>query len=88
MFSRRRTLTLHADNIYTHSVTHADGDWIRVVFRSEPRDQAPAPDPGWGDVALVAQHFEPGVLRIVDAITGERLAFPAKTCDELANVRD
>ncbi len=88
MFSRRRTITLRADDIHTRSIVHADGDRVRVLFCSEPKLAAQPPDPGWGDIALVAQHFEPSVLRVVDAITGERVTPPAKTCDELANVRD
>jgi|HubBroStandDraft_6_1064221.scaffolds.fasta_scaffold05072_8 hypothetical protein len=88
MFSRRRAITLRAEDIKTRSVIHADGDRVRVLYCSEPKLAAQPPDPGWGDIALVAQHFDPSVLRVVDAITGERLTPPAKTCDELANVRD
>jgi len=88
MFTRRRTLALRAADIRTHSVVHAEGASVRLLYCSEPRVDALPPDPGWGDVALVGQHFEPGVLRVVDAITGERLAIAARTCDELSNVRN
>ena len=88
MFTRKRTLVLRAADIHTYSVVHADGARVRVLYCSEPRvDPLPA-DPGWGDVSLVGQHFEPSVLRIVDAITGERLAIAAASCDALSNVRD
>ena len=88
MFTRRRTLVLRAADIHTHSVVHAEGASVRVIYCSEPRIDALPPDAGWGDVGLVGQHFEPAVLRLVDAMTGERLAIPARTCDELSNVRD
>jgi hypothetical protein len=88
MFTRTRTIALRAEDIHTTSVVHADGDRIRLVYCSEPRVLALPPDPGWGDVALVGQHFDPPVLRVVDAITGEHLALVARSCDELANVRD
>ena len=88
MFTRQRTLALRTGDVSTKSVVHADGARVRVVFCSEPRVEPLPPDPGWGDVAVLGQRFEPSVLRVIDAITGERLALAARSCDELSNVRD
>jgi hypothetical protein len=87
MFTRRRTVTLREPDIHTVAFAHADGDRVRLVFCSEPKLAAPPPDPGWGDVALVGQRFEPALLHVVDAMTAERLKLSAKTCDALSNVR-
>jgi hypothetical protein len=88
MFTRTRSLVLRAADIRTTSIVHADGDRVRVVFCSEPHVDALAADPSWGDVALLEQRFEPAILRVTDAISGEVLATPARNCDALGNVRE
>jgi hypothetical protein len=84
MFTRTRSITVRAEDVHTTTAIHADGDRVHALFCAEVRIDALPPDPGWGDVTLVAQWFEHGAIA-VDAVTGDRV--PATTCRALSNVR-
>ena len=88
MFTRTRSLVLRATDIRTTGIVHADGDRVRVVFCSEPHVDALPADPSWGDVALLEQRFEPAILRVTDAVSGDVLPTSARNCAALGNVRE
>jgi len=91
----KREITLASTDVRVVTYYHLEADELRevkCVDTSMLKLPIPPPDPKWHDVRVVGHELAPkggaaALPLFIDAVTGSVVTLPAKSCNELRNVR-